>query len=320
LFGKQFGALDDTDVAWILSDEALYGDGPPRWPKAPWSQDAIDKRAAASERLRRFNKKNPRAASVATILEKCWPALRCMSNGCPECCRGFQRWWISTIKKLIQRVIAGASVKHGGAAFEIIGLNWVMPDGQAPLGSLGGVDVETLLGKCREALIASGVVVFAALAVDTSVNDLPKNHPLGPAIWWQVHINGLLCVTDRKKVAAALRKAFPKAANIYRPVHIPKKYDGSNRAISYSFKPDAFRRVTFWNEWGQRPCWNTKRPAPRLKAHEQVEFLVAMHTLGFAKRILLFGLHPVFTANTKKRKRGVALRRVAHRTSREAVM
>lgn len=310
LFGT-FGAFQKEHIAQILSDERWYGDEAPRWRNAPWSDDAIKSRKKATSRLaHKAFATVAGAAGLSRILESCAPGRRCGSQSCYECGRAFQRWLVDAVGRLLGK-------QHDG--YQDFTFNFVMPDGQAAIKQLGTVDFLDIMAKCRSALDSCSAVEFAVVAFDTSANDDTEKftkgkYTTGPVVYFQVHMYGIVRTNDRKAVWKALRPLFAKAANIYRPLHIPKKvFNGSNKGISYLLKPDAFRRVSYLYEKAAKPYWTTKNPAPALKPSEHVFYMLAMHALDFIGRIGLVGLHPVRTKATKHRKPGVGLRRVYRR-------
>jgi hypothetical protein len=189
-----------------------------------------------------------------------------------------------------------------------------MPEGQAAIHDIGSVDFDGILGKCRAALDQCKAVTFAVLGIDISANDDTAKFKKGRLkhglrIYWQVHVYGIVRTSNRQAVWDALRHLFGKADNIYRPLYISEKpFDGANKGISYICKPDGFRHVPYFDE--QRGEWNTPLKPKALTAKQHVYYLLAMHDLGFAHRIALVGLHPVITAKTKNKNRGVRLRRV----------
>jgi hypothetical protein len=89
-------------VAEILSCEAWYSDGQPRWDGAPSSDQAASSRLAYIKRLRRFADQFPSASTLAATLEACQPHERCISGACPECSRAFQRWFVHETKNLVR--------------------------------------------------------------------------------------------------------------------------------------------------------------------------------------------------------------------------
>lgn len=300
-----FGFLSKTDVKFIYGDARGYGDGDDTWKNAPTAADAFDKRAAAIVQLRHRNYRSINGVSeLALMLASCTPESRCGSHACFECGRACQHWLVGAI---------GAVIRKPQPGFHDHAFNFVMPEGQAAINDLGSVDFDGILGKCRAALDQCKAVEFAILGIDISANDdtAKFNHGRlkhGLRIYWQVHVYGIVRTSSRQAVWDALRHLFPKAANIYRPLSVSDDpFDGANKGISYICKPDGFRHVVYLDKTGN---WNTPHKPAALKPREHVHYLLAMHELGFARRIALVGLHPVETRATKHKKRGVRLHRV----------
>jgi hypothetical protein len=89
-------------IARVLRNESYFGNGPPRWPGAPTSNDAQKSRKMYIKRLRRFSSEFPEAKELAKLLARCKGRRRCMSGACPECGRAFQRFFVAGVKKLIK--------------------------------------------------------------------------------------------------------------------------------------------------------------------------------------------------------------------------
>jgi hypothetical protein len=306
-FGR-FGCLTDAHLKVIHADERWYNDGDPHWKKAPSSSAAVAKRVAAADRLEHLNFGGVAGApGLALIIRTCMARTTCGSHACPECARAGQRWLVTAFGNVLRKPKAG---------FQDYSFNFVMPDGQVAIFDLGSAPFDLILNRCREALDKCEAVEFAVLGIDTSFNDDTEKFKegrltKGPRKYWQVHVYGIVRTSDRQAVWNALRHLFVKAENIYRPLTISTDpFDGSPGGISYVCKPDGFRRPLYKHPvWG----WIKPRKQPALTARQHVYYLLAMHHLGFARRIAFVGLHPFITVATKKSKRGVALRKVSRR-------
>src|SRR5580658_704708 len=84
----------------VLRDESTFGDIAPRWKGAPTANDACRERLRLIRRLRRFSLDFVGAAELAGRLQTCRPHHRCTSGACPECARGFQRWFVAQLQRL----------------------------------------------------------------------------------------------------------------------------------------------------------------------------------------------------------------------------
>ncbi len=112
----------DGLIAEILSEEGLYGDGPPHWVEGRPGKPCKTALQADTERrklvkcLRKHGSRREDATRVLTQLEQCRPGNRCHSGACPCCIRAFQRWL----------VIAGEQLLHcpgvEGSRFKILSI------------------------------------------------------------------------------------------------------------------------------------------------------------------------------------------------------
>lgn len=104
-------------IAEILSDPALYGDGPPHWVQGKSKKPCKSADEADTDRrklikvLRKHGKNDLRALVVAERLSRCEPESRCHGGACPCCMRAFQRWLVSAGDQLLKH-----SAKHGQPA------------------------------------------------------------------------------------------------------------------------------------------------------------------------------------------------------------
>jgi hypothetical protein len=302
---EPFGCLTGTILQVIHADQRWFGDGRPTWAKAPTAADACAKAKRAAVRLGHRNYAGMTGtAALALIIGGCSSWRRCGSHACFECGRADQRWLVDAFGKLLRKPQAG---------YQDFSFNLVMPDGQAGVGDLESAPFDRVLGKCRLALDQCKPVEFAVFGIDISANDDTDKFKhgrltLGPRRYWQVHIYGVVRTSDRQAAWGSLRHLFSEAENISHPLRMSTKpFDGSARGISYICKPDAFRHTVYVDKAGKL---NTPRKPPALTARQHVHYLLAMHDLGFARRVALVGLHPVVTRATKKKNSGIALRRV----------
>lgn len=103
---------DQGLIATILSDPALYGDGPPQWlqgkSKKPCksAEEADVDRKRLTKVLRKHGRSSPEALAVAHLLDSCRPDARCHSGACPCCMRAFQRWLVVAGNELLKQSAA----------------------------------------------------------------------------------------------------------------------------------------------------------------------------------------------------------------------
>lgn len=302
---SQYETLCLTLVLIIHYDERWYRDGEPKWKGAITAAIADKDRTKAAKRLSHINYEDiTGAASLALILGSCTENSRCGSHACPECGRADQRWLVWALKRVL---------RDNDPGYEDYSFNFVMPDGQVGLTELSTAPFDHILRKCREALKSSLDVLFAVVGIDVSFNDdslkFEKGRlSTGPRCYWQIHVYGIARVRHRDAIRTALNGLFVRADNIYRPLKASKTpFDSSARGLSYICKTVAFRHVAIKDKRGD---WNTPKEPRGLTAEQQVHYLLAIHALGFSRRVAFVGLHPVKHPTAKNPKGMVILRRV----------
>ena len=167
---------------------------------------------------------------------------------------------------------------------ELVALNFVFPDTQAPLGKLESIDIVALKQQVKKSLAESGAVDWAVLGLDVSLNDATQKDQ---GVFCQPQLYGFVKTSDPEKLRGTILAAFPKSDFVSRPVRI-RACDGSNAAASYAYKTNFVRRVSYRSEAGKYPCWQTRKVS--LKAREHVELLLALDQWGHRRRLLLYGV------------------------------
>lgn len=305
--GAALEAFADADIRRILKDETWFGDGPPHWKNAvnsttaefwwnkgnnrliaPMSSDTISDYGAAH-----------------SAISNCRPNARCGSNGCYLCARAFQRWLVTIGLSLHRNAIPGYSDRT---------INYVFPEGQVLGSSLCQADFDQLMARCIEAIEKTGSVSFGIFAFDISWNDDTAKFQRGvfkipPQEYWQVHIYGFIRTNNYKAIKRSLAKLSPSDEKIRFPLRSGKLVKTPSKALSYLFKPTAFKRKPFWAVGKKKSSWRPGR-SKALSTAVHVEYLQAAHRLKISRRIALINLHPI----VKKAKRGgpltIALRPV----------
>jgi hypothetical protein len=177
---------------------------------------------------------------------------------------------------------------------ELVAVSIVFPDGGAQPGRLDGLDVVNIRRRFTDAVTAIGGIEWMVAGFDVSLNDDTAKH-LG--LRWQLQLYGTAKVKDRKAFSKGLRERYLPSAAIRRPVQI-KPSDGSNKAISYGFKTDFVRRVSYWAKselrGKRRKCWRTRKVS--LRAREHIELLRWLDKVGLAGRLYLRGVRMTRTA------------------------
>jgi hypothetical protein len=166
---------------------------------------------------------------------------------------------------------------------ETIALSIVPCRAWAAKGSLTDLNPGLALKKTTATLEAMDLVHWAILGLDISLNDLTK---VGGEEIWQAHVYGFVETSNRRKLRTELKKAFPIARHVSKPVRT-KKYDGSGYGASYALKPWFVRRVSYRGANGK-----PRTRKVRLKPPEHIEVMLAMDKLGLHRRLSAIGLHP----------------------------
>jgi hypothetical protein len=279
-------------VAETLGDEQWYGDDAPRWEKAPTSNQARHRRRCCVKRIRRLGKGQHDAENLADLLDECVPGNRCMSGACPECSRAIQRWFVANVRRLIHAPDRHSS--HEPAATSV-----VFPDSSVDPDDLDKLAVTNIRRRFTEVVKAIGGTDWLVGGFDISLND---DTAKGLGICWQLQLYGVAKVHKRISLSEGLRTHYLPCPRVRRPVQT-KISDGSRSAISYGFKTDFVRRVTYWGAVGAkgkpRKCWRTRKVS--LKPREHLELLLWLHKTGLAGRLYLLGVRMTRTRN------GVAL-------------
>jgi len=169
-----------------------------------------------------------------------------------------------------------------------------LPSWRSPPGVLRTFDAGETRNELIEAIYSTRLVKWAVFGLDISMNDdTNKGFDLG----WQIQYYGFAKVEDRRTFSHVLRQSLRGDSRVSRPV-VVKSCDGADRALSYAFKPDSIRRISYWgtgktHTGKPRKCWRTRKVS--LKAREEVELRLWLHQIGLSKRVSLFGLKVVRT-------------------------
>jgi hypothetical protein len=211
-----------------------------------------------------------------------------MSGACPECSRAIQRWLVAGVRRLIMPLDRRERRK-------LVALSVVFPAGRVEPDKLDTLDVANIRRNFTDMTSEICGIHWLAAGFDISLNDDTAKR-LG--ISWQLQLYGTATVQDREALTKGFRKRYLTSSQIKRPVQI-KPSDGSNKAISYGFKTDFVRRVSFWGVVGpedkKRKCWQTRKVS--LKPSEHLELLLWLHKIGLAGRLYFRGLRMTRTQN-----------------------
>ena len=276
-------------IARVLADEQYYGDGPPTWPGAPTFRKAKRTRKRCIKRLKRFSSEFPEAAELARILGRCKRCRRCTSGACPECCRAFQRFFVSEVGNLSARK----------SEPELASVSIAFANHRTPEGQLNVFNTANTKRSLSASIKNSDGLAWMVGGIDLSLND-DTQKKLGIA--WQPQLYGFAAVTNREDLSEVLRAAYSPTKSVPRPVQI-KDCDGSARAISYGLKTEFVRRIAYpavvAPPENRRKCWHTRKVS--LRPVEHVRAMLWLHRIGLAGRLFLRGVRMTRTKN------GVAL-------------
>lgn len=241
-------------------------------------------------------------------ISKCKPNFRCKSNACYLCTRAFQRWLVSDALKL-RRI--------SSPGFYDRTINYVFPEGQFKGGQLRLADFDLLMRRCVDALYKTNAVLFGILAFDISWNDdtakfKRRVYKVPPKKYWQIHIYGYVRTNNYGTIKRSLKSLSAENEKIRYPIKSKLLRNTPGRAISYIFKPTAFKRRAFWAIGKKKNSWKTGRDKA-LSTSSHVEYLQAAHLLGISNRVALLNLHPVKASSKAGRPRAIALRLVKAR-------
>lgn len=285
-----FGQFDQKDIQQILKNEFWYSDDAPRWKNAltgadhhVWWERAVKRLGAPMNRRRVVD-----GGATLNAIKECSRGQRCKSNACQQCTWAFQKWLVMASAQL-------HAIKESG--FEDRMINYVFPEGQALLGHLRLANFDHLMERCIEAIERAKTVTFGIMAFDISLNDDRQKFAKGalkvpPKVYWQIHIYGFIRTSDYAAVKAELKGLSKGNEKISFPVRSKLLSKTPNKALSYLFKPAAFKRRSYWAVGDKRSSWKTGRDKA-LSTADHVEYLQAAHQLGIARRIGLVNLHPI---------------------------
>jgi hypothetical protein len=270
------------------------------FPKAVASEEAtFDKRLWRDERtpdddhqerrrrikvLRKHGNKDVRAVAIANRLDACEPGRRCLSGACPECGHLLQRWFVRNSKRFIARYLE----KPGT---DLVAVSIIPIKSTARTGKLEKISAANCLRRLKYALQQSSIRV-AMGGMDFSFNEDAKKK-YKP--FWCQHYYIIACVRDATEVRKALKKLFPSAAAIPRPVKL-SPFENKPRRRSYPLKTTFKQRIGYKtiktdNSGTKRKCRNTRRD--RLRSRERFELFIYLNKIGLASRVIFLGATPI---------------------------
>jgi hypothetical protein len=276
-----------ANILRSLWAERFYGDGPPTWfegKNACLPQTAADAKqsrdlavkhlmmSASSDRVRRHE-----LETLAAVLEPCRAGNRCLSGGCPLCCRALQRWFVWTMPIVARRL--GEQL----VAFNIV-LTLRMREGNS-------IDhMRRQLGRMYASLPSKlDGLGFAAAGIDISANENCSS-----LAHYQFQLYGFATEREWDFCDAGLRERFSQPGIVRTPVR-KRRFDGNPVSLAYAFKPNFDRRLTIpaVNQEEAECAGTTVRrqnTKPRaLRVHQDAELRLILNELGLDRRVFLLG-------------------------------
>ena len=169
---------------------------------------------------------------------------------------------------------------------ETIALSIVPGGAFAPQGQLHKLDLAWMLTTTVAEVEKTGLVTWGIFGLDVSFNDLSAKIQQNG---FQGQVYGFVETANRQKLRDQLKTAFPPTDTVSKPVRT-RRFDGTAKGASYALKFQFVRRVSYWDDKCERPCWRTRKVS--LRAPEHVELMLALDRLGLHRRIATIGLHP----------------------------
>jgi hypothetical protein len=166
----------------------------------------------------------------------------------------------------------------------------VVPSGlTAPLGFLSGISLQKVqrrFWKAMDRLKIQGHPIIGG--IDVSHNLVSGSKDPG---YFQVHLAFAIfgypdSEADRKKLKELVKEAFRVEPTAPRPV-VVKPIRNPVRQLSYLLKSTFYRRISYIGDNGR---WNTRKPAPVVRASEQVEIARWLDKYSMTDRLLLYGV------------------------------
>jgi hypothetical protein len=158
-----------------------------------------------------------------------------MSGACPVCGRAFQRWFVAEVGKLAD------AADHG----DLNSISLIFSEYRTPEDQLTASDTVKMMRSLSETIKNAIGLGWIAGGVDISLNDGRQKKQ---GIAWQPQIY-VIAHGDMDAVRKLLRDKYSRTELVTRPVLI-KRCDGTAQAISYAFKTDFIRRISYQKEVG----------------------------------------------------------------------
>jgi hypothetical protein len=167
---------------------------------------------------------------------------------------------------------------------EIIAISIVPADAFALQSQLHALNLGAMLTATVAKVKSTGLANWGIFGLDVSFNDLSAKGQLNG---FQGQVYGFIETNNRQKLRDLLKKAFPPTDIISKTVRT-RRFDGTAKGASYALKFEFIRRVSYWDDQCERPCWRTRKVS--LKAPEHKELMLALDQVGLAGRMTVIGV------------------------------
>jgi hypothetical protein len=248
------------------------------YPKAGKERKLSSKRETRVGWLRKKGKSDKQLLALSDKLEGCSQRNRCKSAACPECAYAGQRLLAQVSRRFVR------AQRNGGT---IVFVSVIPADGTISPASLSQQDHQRAIRRWRDKLARVGVPWFVG-ATDISFNEHEKGR-YQPH--WSEHIYGVTVTDNPTALRKRLKKLFPKAVSIAKPVTVTV-WDGKKQPFLYLLKPNFWRRIG--TDEGQRFDKKTRsKRACRdtdiqpLRSGEKRKLLAYLDQVGMSGRLLM---------------------------------
>jgi hypothetical protein len=269
--------ISSATKAWVSSaiyDEILRPDGLP-WVRCQTRKELLQSKRKRIDRLLKYGQGDKRALRIADILTNCSDDYPCFSGACSNCNGLLQRWLVRASRRALRKVTV--------ANTELVAISIVPAAFGLLNGQLHKLNLRNMTRVVKAALRSAGVQ-HAIIGVDYSFNECADGTY---APYWSPHLYVVAVICDRPALKTSLCPIFPRTAKVRRPVTI-KTFDNSAYGLSYAFKTDFNRRISYdgagkHRDGSTRRCRRTTSKG--IRASDQVELLIRLHRDGLHSRL-----------------------------------
>jgi hypothetical protein len=239
------------------------------WPNLETREQARESRDQLVRQLRNGDRST---RLLADKLANCQKTRRCGLAICPFCVRRLRKGFILDALRLVERLRRRGKLPI--TAFPAASIR-----DQYPVGQLQKLDLAQINKRIqRQHQRAHFPVVFAGVDISFNEASPPKSPP-----YWQRQVYGIVVGLGVDAVKAALKRLYPAAPSIPRPLRVRECSD-LPAALSYLIKPQFVRRIGYIDDTGRQ---NTRKCG--LKAAEARELALCLGRYQLPLRHALTG-------------------------------